>query len=63
MSEGKALPAYAPAISAGFCEEAALSGIQMMPDMDFMDMRPRQEQLNTKGEPIMLQLCVVPACA
>ena len=35
----------------------------MMPDMDFMDLGARQENLNTRGEPILLQLCVVPAYA
>ena len=40
-----------------------MSKREMMPDMDFMDLGPRQETLNIRGEPIMLQLCVVPAYA
>ena len=32
-------------------------------DMDFMDLGARQETLNIRGEPILLQLCVVPAYA
>ena len=40
-----------------------MSKREMMPDMDFMDLAARQETLNIGGEPIMLQLCVVPAYA
>ena len=40
-----------------------MSKREMMPDMDFMDLSARQETLNIRGEPIMLQLCVVPAYA
>ena len=40
-----------------------MSKREMMPDMDFMDLGARQETLNIRGEPIMLQLCVVPAYA
>ena len=32
-----------------------------MPDIDHMDIGARQENLAVRGEPIMLQLCVVPA--
>ena len=31
--------------------------------MDFMDLGTRQETLNIRGEPILMQLCVVPAYA
>ena len=31
--------------------------------MDFMDLGARQEPLNIRGEPILQQLCVVPAYA
>ena len=34
-----------------------------MPDIDHMDIGARQENLAVRGEPIMLQLCVVPAYA
>ena len=35
----------------------------MLPEIDVMDVGARQENLAVKGEPIMLQLCVVPAYA
>ena len=34
-----------------------------LPDVDHMDIGVRQENLQVRGEPIMLQLCVVPAYA
>jgi len=36
---------------------------QMLPDIDHMDIGARQETLAVRGEPIMLQLCVIPAYA
>ena len=36
---------------------------EMVPEVDIMDVGARQENLAVKGEPIMLQLCVVPAYA
>ena len=59
----KALPAYCPDLSARFCKESSLKKVEMMPDMDFMDLGARQENLNVRGEPILLQLCMVPAYA
>ena len=35
----------------------------MLPEIDMMDVGARQENLAVKGEPIMLQLCVVPTYA
>ena len=35
----------------------------MLPEINMMDVGARQENLAVKGEPIMLQLCVVPAYA
>ena len=35
----------------------------MLPEIDMMDVGARQENLAMRGEPIMLQLCVVPAYA
>ena len=35
----------------------------MLPDIDHMDIGARQETLAMRGEPIMLQLCVIPAYA
>ena len=59
----KALPAYCTELSARFCKEGALSKVEMMPDMDFMDLGARLESLNIRGEPVLLQLCMVPAYA
>ena len=42
-------------------QETSLSKGEMMPDIDHMDIGARQENLAVRGEPIMLQLCVVPA--
>ena len=44
-------------------QETSLSKGEMMPDIDHMDIGARQENLAVRGEPIMLQLCVVPAYA
>ncbi len=33
----------------------------MCPDLDYIDVTARQENLAVKGEPIMLQLPIVPA--
>ena len=46
-----------------FCKESSLTKQEMLPDMDLMDLGARQETLNIRGEPILLQLCVVPAYA
>ena len=44
-------------------QETSLSKGEMMPDIDHMDIGARQENLSVRGEPIMLQMCVVPAYA
>ena len=62
-SKRRALPAYCSDLLARFCKESSLSKQEMLPDMDFMDLGARQETLNIRGEPILLQLCVVPAYA
>ena len=62
-SKRRALPAYCSDLLARFCKETSLSKQEMLPDMDFMDLGARQETLNIRGEPILLQLCVVPAYA
>ena len=54
----KALPAYSQDLLARFCKESSLSKQEMMPDIDHMDIGARQENLQVRGEPIMLQLCV-----
>ena len=35
----------------------------MLPDVDHIDVQPRQENLHIRGQPVMLQLCVVPSYA
>ena len=58
-----ALPAYCPDLLARFCKESSLNKAEMLPDVDHMDIGARQENLAVRGEPNMLQLCVVPAYA
>ena len=61
-SKRRALPAYCSELLARFCKESSLTKSALLPDVDFMDITVRQETLtNVRGEPIMLQLCVVPA--
>ena len=59
----RALPAYCPDLLTRFCKEGALAKFEMLPDVDHMDVGARQENLAVRGEPILLQLCVVPAYA
>jgi hypothetical protein len=59
----RALPAYCPDLLTRFCKEGALAKVEMLPDIDHMDVGARQENLAVRGEPILLQLCVVPAYA
>jgi len=49
---------------ARFCKEDSFQKVaEMIPDRDYMDIGVRQENLQVRGEPIMLQLCVVPSYA
>ena len=57
----RAIPAYNPDLLARFCKESALSAAHMLPEMHFMDVGARQENLAVRGEPIMLQLPLAPA--
>ena len=59
----RAIPAYNPDLLARFCKESSLAKREMVPEVDMMDVGARQENLAVRGEPIMLQLCVVPAYA
>ena len=60
----KAVPASHPDISARFVKESAVQKRgQWLPDIDFMDCLVRQENLNIRGDPLMLQLSLVPAYA
>ena len=57
----RAVPAYHHDLMARFCKESSLSKASMCPEVDFIDVEARQENLAVKGEPIMLQLPIVPA--
>ena len=60
----RALPAYCPDLLARFCKEDSYQKVaEMIPDRDYMDIGARQENLQVRGEPIMLQLCIVPSYA
>ena len=59
----RALPAYNPDLLARFVKENARTQAQLLPELHFMDVGARQENLRAKGEPILLQLCLVPAYA
>ena len=52
-----AVPASHPSICARFVKESSLRKRgHFLPDIDMMDCQVRQENLNMRGEPIMLQL-------
>ena len=57
----RALPAYNPDLLARFVKESSRTKAQMLPEIHVMDVGARQENLATKGEPTLLQLCIVPA--
>ena len=57
----RAVPAYHHDLLCRFAKESSLSKPSMCPDWDFIDVGARQENLQTKGDPVMLQLPVVPA--
>ena len=57
------MPAYNPDLLARFCKESCLTKPEMLPEIHFMDVGARQESLAVRGEPILLQLRVVPAYA
>lgn len=60
----KALPASHPELMARFVKETALKKSELVADLDHMDITARQETLTTiPGQPVLLQLCVVPAYA
>jgi hypothetical protein len=60
----KALSASHPELLARFAKESALSRPEMLPDVHHIDVIARPENLATvRGEPVLLQLCVVPAYA
>ena len=58
----KAVPASHPNILARFVKESALQKRgTFLPNVDMMDIAVRQENINARGQSIMLQLPLVPA--
>ena len=58
------MPASHPSLCARFVKETALEKRSaFLPDIDMIDCAVRQENLNFAGQPIMLQLPLVPAYA
>ncbi len=45
---------------ARFVKESSLARVELLPDVDHMDLEARHETLHMKGEPVMVQICVVP---
>ena len=59
-----AVPASHPSLCARFVKETAVQKrTALLPDIDMIDCAVRQENLNFAGQPIMLQLPLVPAYA
>ena len=59
-----AVPASHPSLCARFVKETAMEKrTALLPDIDMIDCAVRQENLNWAGQPIMLQLPLVPAYA
>ena len=57
----KALSAGHPELTARFAKESAMGSAFMVPEVDFLDLSVRQETIHVRGEPVLLQLPVVPA--
>ena len=63
-SKKSAVPASHPSLCARFVKETALEKRSaFLPDIDMIDCAVRQDNLNFAGQPIMLQLPLVPAYA
>ena len=58
-----ALSAGNSGLMARFLKETSLRKDELFPDVDHIDVQPRAEGLKARGEPIMLQLSLVPAYA
>ena len=66
MRSKKAVPASCAQLTCRFAKEAAQNKKEMLADIDFIDVAVRQETMNNApGQPIQVQLGVVPcyACA
>ena len=62
-SKRQCLPASHPELMARFVKESSLARAELLPDIDHMDLEARHETLHMKGEPVMVQICVVPCYA
>ena len=58
-----ALSAGNSGLMARFLKETSLRKDELFPDVDHIDVEPRAEGLKARGEPVMLQLSLVPAYA
>ena len=58
-----ALSAGNSSLMARFLKETSLRKDELFPDVDHIDVQPRPEGLKARGEPVMLQLSLVPAYA
>ena len=59
----KALPSSHPELLARFAKEASVTKTELFPDIDTLDVVARQEALQFRGGPQLLQLPLVPAYA
>ena len=60
----KAISASHPELLVRFAKESSMSKSEMVPDVDHMDIQVRHETLTTiPGQPVMLQLPLVPSYA
>ena len=63
VETGKALSAGHPELHARFAKESSMSLSTLLPEVDFMDLNVRQENINVQGQPVLLQLPLVPCYA
>ena len=59
----KSLPASYHELRVRFVKETSLKKSELFPDVDQMDVAARQENLPLGGQPILLQIPLVPAYA
>ena len=63
VESGKALSAGHPELHARFAKESSMSLPSLLPEVDFLDLNVRQETINVQGQPVLLQLPLVPCYA
>ncbi len=61
--EKKQLPSSFHNLYVRFVKESSLGKSELLPDVDMMDIHPRQENLPCRGDPVLLQIPLVPAYA